>query len=136
MRSSDDTRPFITQSRAQRLPTAFSVPLRELFDRVPGARGTIFLDYDGEAIDDFAYGPTVEIQLVGAHLGIILSLVREQTQRLGAPTEVFIETEQAKLAIRAVDDKYLVVLEAGADSQLAVMSRELERTVLALRSEM
>jgi predicted regulator of Ras-like GTPase activity (Roadblock/LC7/MglB family) len=130
----DDT--VVSVRSRTRLPTAFTVALREVVARVPGARGAVFLDFEGEAVDEFADVPTMEIHLVGAHLGIILALIREQTPRLGAPEEVIIEAERATLLIRAIDSRYLVVLDAEPEAQIGRMSRELRRAVEALRAQM
>ncbi len=119
-----------------RLDTAFTVALREVVARVPGARGAVFLDGDGEAVDEFAEVPTTEIRILGAHLGILVSLVKEHAGQLGEPLELVIETDRATLLVLVLDDRYLVALEAGPEAQLGVMRRELERAATALRREM
>ncbi len=128
--------PTVDVTRRRRLPTAFTAALREVVARVPGARGAVFLDFEGEAVDEFADVPTMEIHLVGAHLGIILALVREQSGRIGAPVEMIIEAARATLLIRAIDSRYLVVLDAAPDAQVGLMSRELGRAVDELRAQM
>jgi predicted regulator of Ras-like GTPase activity (Roadblock/LC7/MglB family) len=60
--------------------SAFGDILRELVERVPGAVGAVFADWDGEPVDQFAHVPPLDIQLVGAHWGVVWS---QAAQRLG-----------------------------------------------------
>ena len=119
-----------------RLDTAFTVALREVVANVPGARGAVFLDGEGEAVDEFAEVPTTEIRILGAHLGILVAIIKEQAGTLGEPRELVIEAERATLLVMVLDDRYLVALEAGPDAQLGVMRRELSRAAETLRREM
>ena len=119
-----------------RLDTAFTEALRGVVARVPGARGAVFLDGDGEAVDEFAEVPTTEIRILGAHLGILVALVKENAGKLGEPQELVIEAERATLLVMVLEDRYLVALEAGPTAQLGVMRRELGRAADALRREM
>ena len=119
-----------------RLDTAFTEALRQVVARVPGARGAVFLDGEGEAVDEFADVPTTEIRILGAHLGILVSLVKEHAAVLGEPQELVIEADRATLLVLVLDDRYVVALEAGPDAQLGVMRRELGRAAASLRREM
>ncbi len=133
------TDPIITEvtvHKSSRLETAFTQALREVVLRVPGARGAVFLDCEGEAIDEFAQMPTTEIRILGAHLGILVALVREHASFLGEPLELCIEAERAIMLVLAVERRYLVVLEASAESPLGMMRRELSKAVDSLRVQM
>jgi predicted regulator of Ras-like GTPase activity (Roadblock/LC7/MglB family) len=127
----------VSPSAATKLPTAFTEMLRGAVDRVPGARGAVFLDVEGEAVDEFTESSRTGIQLVGAHLGVVLMLARERlATRLGEPREVLIEAQHAIILVLSIDDRYLAVLEADADSSVGLMRRELGRAVRALQEEM
>jgi predicted regulator of Ras-like GTPase activity (Roadblock/LC7/MglB family) len=127
----------LSTSAATKLPTAFTEVLRGAVARVPGARGAIFLDVEGEAVDEFTESSRTGIQLVGAHLGVVLMLARERlASRVGEPCEVLIETKRAIVLVLAIDERYLAVLEADAGSSVGLMRRELGRAVQALREEM
>jgi hypothetical protein len=123
-----------------KMPTAFTAVLRDAVLRA-GARRAIFLDNEGEAIDEFSVdefeqSTRIGLQLIGAHLGIVLLLVRERGASLGEPRELIIEAERAVIIAAPVDDRYLAVIEAGPRASIGLMSRELRRAIEALRAEM
>jgi len=119
-----------------RLETAFTGPLRDAVARVPGARGAVFLDGEGEAVDEVAQIPTMEIRILGAHLGILVALFKEHAAILGAPQELVLETERATLVVRAIDERYIVALEAGPEASLGLLRRELAAAVDRIRAEL
>ena len=96
-----------------RMDTAFTAALREVVARVPGARGAVFLDGEGEAVDEFAEVTTSEIRILGAHLGILLALLKERGTLWGAPRELCIEASRATFLVLSIDNRYLVALEAA-----------------------
>jgi predicted regulator of Ras-like GTPase activity (Roadblock/LC7/MglB family) len=117
--------------------SAFADILRQMVERVPGAVGAIFADWEGEAVDQFAHIPAIEIQLVGAHWGVILSLTDARLRTtVGAVHEILVEGEHALVFIRAVTDRYYVVLAAKKSVHLATARRELERSAQTLLGEM
>ena len=118
--------------------SAFADILKAMVDRVPGAVGAIFADWDGEAVDQFAHISLLEIQLVGAHWGVVLTLATGSLRRahLGAIDELWIEGDHALVLVRRVTDKYYVVLTTRRSTHLATARRELLRTTEHLRGEM
>ncbi len=127
----------MSTSVATKLPTAFTDVLRAAVARVPGARGAVFLDIEGEAVDEFTESSRTTIQLVGAHLGVVLTLARERlAAALGEPREVLIEAARGTVLLQAIDARYLVVMEADPQASIGLMRRELRRAVAALREEM
>jgi len=118
------------------LPTAFTSVLKDAVERVPGARAAIFLDWEGEAIDEYTEASRTGIRLIGAHLGVLFTLARERGASWGDPSELIIETERAVVVVQAIQDQYLVVLEAGPEVSLGLLRRELARATAALRAEM
>lgn len=118
--------------------STFAEILRALVERVPGALGAIFADWDGEMIDQFAHVPTFDIQLAGAHWGVVLTQSTLGLQRIGigGVEELLIEGEAATVLIRRVAEKYYVVLTARRDAHLATARRELERSSQILLEEM
>jgi predicted regulator of Ras-like GTPase activity (Roadblock/LC7/MglB family) len=118
--------------------SAFGEILRTMVERIPGAVGAIFADWEGEAVDQFAHIDKVEIQLVGAHWGVVLSLATEHLKRagLGAIEELLVEGELAQVLIRRVTERYYVVLAARRGVHLALARRELERSAQTLLGEM
>jgi len=118
--------------------SAFGAILEEMVRRVPGAVGAVFADWEGEPVDQFAHIAALDIQLVGAHWGVVWS---QATQRLGAHElgpveELLIEGDRAIVLVRLVSEGYFVVLATKPDAHLATALRELERGADILRGEM
>jgi predicted regulator of Ras-like GTPase activity (Roadblock/LC7/MglB family) len=118
--------------------SAFAEILKEMVDRVPGAVGAIFADWEGEAVDQFAHISKNDIQLVGAHWGVVLTQASRNLEAMGAGPveEMVIEGERAMVLVRKVTDRYYVVLTAKATTHLATARRELERSAQTLLGEM
>jgi predicted regulator of Ras-like GTPase activity (Roadblock/LC7/MglB family) len=116
--------------------SAFGEILETMVRRVPGAVGAVFADWEGEPVDQFAHIPPLDIQLVGAHWGVVWSQAAMRLQSLGAVEELLIEGDRAIVLVRSVTDRYFVVLAIRSDAHLAMARRELERGAGILRSEM
>ena len=117
--------------------SAFAEILQRMVERVPGAVGAIFADWDGEAVDQFAHIPPLEIQLIGAHWGVVLTLATERLGRVGAGMvdEIWVEGDNGIVLVRRVTDRYFVVLTAKREVHLATARRELELSALTLLGE-
>lgn len=118
--------------------STFGDILQRMVERVPGAVGAVFTDWEGEPVDQFAHIPPLDIQLVGAHWGIVFlqATARLAKHGLGAVDELLIEGERAMVIVRSVTDGYFVVLATKREAHLATALRELSKTAASLRSEM
>jgi predicted regulator of Ras-like GTPase activity (Roadblock/LC7/MglB family) len=116
--------------------SAFGEILKRMVERVPGSLGAVFADWEGEAVDQFAHIEPVEMRLLGAHWGVILSLTRQRLAHAGPIEEFWIECERAIFLVRPVTDEYYVVLAARRSAHLALARRELERGADTLKAEM
>lgn len=116
--------------------SAFGDILEEMVRRVPGAVGAVFADWEGEPVDQFAHIPPLDIQLVGAHWGVVWSQATARLKQMGAVEELLIEGERAIVLVRLVCEGYFVVLATQRDAHLATALRELERGAGILRGEM
>ena len=118
--------------------STFREILENMVLRVPGAVGAIFADWEGEAVDQFAHIPPLDIQLVGAHWGVVFNSATRCLQLIGGGgiEELWIEGESALVFVRRVTEKYYVVLATSRSAHLGTARRELERTSLHLRKEM
>ena len=107
--------------------STFARILEQVVAAIPGARGAIFVDWEGEAVDAFSRLSYTGIRLVGAHWGVVYNQLKLAMQRLrlGAPVELVLRFAREQVIIRRVTDDYLalVTLESGADfgRALAVM---------------
>jgi predicted regulator of Ras-like GTPase activity (Roadblock/LC7/MglB family) len=118
--------------------SAFAEILKEMVERVPGAVGAIFADWEGEAVDQYAHIPALEIQLVGAHWGVVLSQADRRLRQagLGGVDELLVEGEHGTVLVRRVTEHYYVVLTGKREVHLATARRELERSAQTLLGEM
>jgi len=118
--------------------SAFGDILEAMVRRVPGAVGAVFADWEGEPVDQFAHIEPLDIQLVGAHWGVVWSQATTRLGRhgLGAIEELLIEGERAIVMVRLVNEGYFVVLATKRDVHLGTALRELQRGADTLRREM
>jgi hypothetical protein len=119
--------------------TPFTIILQRVVERVPGALGAIFADWEGEAIGSFS--PKVgkeELLILGAHYGVILNHVQSALHltHFGEAYEVIFQHQKLDLIIRAVAKDYYVVLAIEAGAHLATALRETLEAARALRAEM
>ena len=84
--------------------SAFGEILEQMVLRVPGAVGAIFADWEGEAVDQFAHIPPLDIQLVGAHWGVVFNAATQFLQKIGGGgiEELWVEGDSALVFVRRV----------------------------------
>jgi predicted regulator of Ras-like GTPase activity (Roadblock/LC7/MglB family) len=118
--------------------TPFAEILRDVVGAVPGALGAVFSDWDGEPVDQFALLEPLDIQLLGAHVGLVLNDIKRATEAVqaGAAGEIIIRAERAQLLLHVVDAKYYVVLALTRDAPTAWACRALASAADRLRREM
>jgi predicted regulator of Ras-like GTPase activity (Roadblock/LC7/MglB family) len=111
--------------------------LQEMLDRMPGARGAIIADWEGEAVDQVARIDDFEIKVFGAHKGIILTRLREALQRLdgGDLEEVLIQYENDSAIILPLNEDYFLVLTIGPGELVGRAAFEMRRCATKLRLE-
>ncbi len=120
------------------LDTPFKPILQRIVERVPGALGAIFADWDGEAVDSFTRSLAQdELLVLAAHFGIILGQVQSvlHLSHYGEAEEIIFQHHKLDLIVRAVDRHYYVVLAASSGSHLATALREVAAAATALRAE-
>ncbi len=119
------------------MSTTFTPILQRVIERVPGSMGAIFADCDGEAVDQVA-SDRGEIQILGAHYGIILNHVQSVLHlfHYGSADEIIVHHGKMDLVVRAVGEGYYLVLAVSAGSHLATVLRETAACANALRAEM
>lgn len=119
-------------------PSSFAKILQELVGHLPGARGAVFLDWEGEAVDAFSSMSESGIRLFGAHWGIVFKQAKLMFDKLklGTTSEVLIRLEDLQVIIRRVADDYIVVLSLDADSNLGRALRLMNLAEAKLLAEM
>ncbi len=103
------------------MPSAFAEILAELVGEIPGALGAVFLDWDGEAVDQFSHIPVFDILLMAAHWGIVLRYVHELMGKhtWGETQLVVLNGPDTDILIKPITDEYAVVLTMKAGHHLA-----------------
>lgn len=117
--------------------TPFGPILQRAVERVPGAVGAIFADWEGEAVDCFAPRYKDDLPLLAAHYGVILNHIQSalHLSHFGEAEELILQHGKLDLIVRAVDRHYFVVLAATSGSHLATALREVAQMASALRAE-
>jgi len=118
--------------------SAFGEILETMVKRVPGAIGAVFADWEGEPVDQFAHIPPLDIQLVGAHWGIVWSGCAAGLERIGAGAvdELWIEGDNALVFVQRVTAQYYVVLATKRSAHLQTARRALAACRDTLLKEM
>ena len=119
--------------------SGFGDILRGLVERVPGAVGAIFADWEGESVGQWARDMAdLDIQIFGAQWGVVWNQMQAALRRarLGRAEELFVDAEKCVVLVRHVAEQYYVVLSLGRGTHLATAIRELDRGVVTLRAEM
>ncbi len=97
---------------------SFRLLLDELMQQVPGALGAIIADWEGEAVDQAARIDDYQLQVVGAHKGIVLTNLRAIVKQLedNRLREFVITTEKNHTLVLPITEDYflLLLLERGA----------------------
>lgn len=94
----------------------FREMLQEMIDDIPGARGAIFLDHEGEAVDRIGRDLSdYDLQVIGAYQGIFLSQLRRLTEDLrhGEVARFRIAGRNSSLFVSDLKDGYYLVLITG-----------------------
>lgn len=77
------------------------------------AIGSILLDHDGEFVDLYIDNPEIQLKEIGAHKGVILSLIKdaERTREEGNVVQTIgISTDTHRLALTALKENYYVLV--------------------------
>ena len=115
----------------------FKKILHDLVTGVPGVRGAILADWEGEAVDHYTLDDDFELKVIGAHKGIILARLREIHEKLPflEPSVVEIHSREISFLIAAVGPDYGVVVTLASRAHRAQALYRLDSAVELLRKE-
>lgn len=120
-------------------PTPFGEILGEVVQKIPGALGAIFVDWEGEAVDMTPpHHQALALELMGAHWSIIYYQARAALARAHqeAPREVMLRFGRQLIVIRRITDDYLAILALDRPTHLARAMELMRRASAELRREM
>lgn len=102
-----------------------------------GANGAIIIDRDGEIVASWA-AVQLDMELIGAHHGIILSTIKDTSYSHGVSTvrHVAITTGKARLVISALKEGYCMVMALGRERPIGLALHESEAAVKRIEKEM
>lgn len=122
------------------MSTAFGDILAEVVEALPGSRGAVFVDWEGEAVDEVsAVADDVhDLRLLAAHWAITYYQAHAVLAKhgLGAPDEVVLRFERQQILLHRVTDDYLVVLSLEIDAHLGRAQNLLRQVGPRLRGAM
>jgi hypothetical protein len=115
--------------------------LTTLVDRVPQARGAVFCDHQGEAVELVIRDSTLpeyEMKVAGAQLASVWFNVHEAMRDCGAgaPLELQIGCAAGNLLCRSLPDGYYVVLLLGRGGSGASAAFALRSTASQIAAEL
>ncbi|HEY6328561.1 MAG TPA: roadblock/LC7 domain-containing protein [Blastocatellia bacterium] len=115
----------------------FAKVLRELVRAVDGARGAIFLDGEGEAVQWYSVSDSERLRLRAAYLAVVVQSYRASSAKLslGKALSLVVQYQAAQFVIEEIDGGYFLVLELGPSANLAQCAGRLAPAVATLRRE-
>jgi len=98
---------------------SFRKPLEDIVKRASGAVGAVFVDDDGETIEQFTNGSSYEIRLAGAHHGIILQLMEKIIENVEN-----VENSQSLSAVSITSDFNIFTMVPVEDGTFLVLVQD------------
>lgn len=111
--------------------------LSEVVKSIPGAVGAILADWEGEAVEQVGHMDSYELKVAGAYSGVILSLLRQISERLDKQEleEIVIGTALAQVLVMPVSREYFLVVVLRKDALLGKALYETRGCALRLKDE-
>ena len=111
--------------------------LRDLVETVPGARGAVFVDPEGEYVELYCIGEADEMKLAGAHQGIVLNTFSSASGELGMgnPRTLYVRNDGIDLFAHTLKDGYFVLLTTDPKGVPGRTLWELSRAARKIEAE-
>lgn len=117
----------------------FRAIMKELVESIPGATGAIFVDWEGEAVDQYTVEEELyHLKVVGAHKGIILTLINDtrKTMQNEKVENVTIRMKNYNVLLGPVQDGYFVAITLKRDAALGEARYRMKKAVEDLKEHM
>lgn len=120
---------------------SFPRVLTALLERVPGARGAVFCDHEGESVAQVVRDGELseyEMKVFGAQIAAVWAGLQETAREchLGPLVELRVGCPKGSLLCRSLPDGYYVVLLTGSGSSGARAAFELRAAAVAIAAEL
>jgi predicted regulator of Ras-like GTPase activity (Roadblock/LC7/MglB family) len=112
--------------------------LGDLVRAIEGARGAIFLDADGEAVQWYPADESDRLRLRAAYLAVVVRSFRTSIARLelGGMSHLVIQYQKSQFVIEEIEEGgYFLVLELSSSANLAQCASRLVPAVATFRRE-
>ena len=113
--------------------------MKELVDSTSGATDAIFVDWEGEAVDQYSVNNDIyRIKVVGAHKGVMLKLINDAQKATGneLASTVSVRMQEASVIMASVKDGYYVALVLDKDAMICKALFLMKKAVAELALEM
>ncbi len=115
----------------------FKAVLNQLLEDIPGAQGVVIVDWEGEAVDYVSCLDDYDLKLIGAHSGIILSLLKkvQRSHDESVLRELCWRCENGQILTVPLSDNYLLVVQLAETVLSAQAANRLHRCAEMLHEE-
>ena len=117
----------------------FKSIMKELVESTRGATGAIFVDWEGEAVDQYTLEEELyHLKVVGAHKNIILTLINDARKAIQNEQveSVTIKMENYNVLLGPVKDGYFVAVILKPEAIISKARHGMKKAVAALEKEM
>lgn len=117
----------------------FKAIMRNLVETIPGARGAIFVDWEGEAVDQYSLDEDVyQLKVMGAYKGVILNLINEAQKTVDSTqiNTVTVKMNKYSIILAPVKEGYYVALVVQSGTIMSRAAYMIKKSVKDLAANM